>query len=312
MKNNKQRTCIVVESPLQLLCAYEAIEFFKLNYILYVRFSDNQLNNSQMKVIIDELNLKNVKYFTLGSKKNLFNILKLISLISKIKIYRYDSYILGDYLSGFLRLLMKFINQKKVILLDDGVATFKIQKELETKNLPIDLFTMFDIKSIPNQKIFNNNFKALQNRYTLSNTNEVDIFIGGKLVDLEIVTLDTYLAVLHNVIKKSDTGKLLYFPHRGTSQIVLDEISSIEGVELIYPDVTVEFYLLKKNIYPKNIYSILSTALFSLSKIFDTSTVVAFKPNFLKNDRENHIDNIYDRIKNHKHIKIIELSMYKV
>lgn len=304
---HSKKALIIVESPLQLLCAYECITYFNLNYTLYIRLTNNELNNQQLKNITKELNLQNSNFFLLDAKRNFLNLVKIIKLLVIYKKNNYDMYVLGDYLSTFLKVFSKTIDSKKIVLLDDGVATFKIQMILKKYNLPLSLFTIFDIEAIEHQQIFTNHFSAIQNKYKSEENKKVDIFIGGKLVDLKIVTLDVYLAILNKIVENSETGKLFYFPHRGTSQFVLDEIISIDGIELIYPDVSVEFYLLREKIYPKNIYSVLSTALFSLSIIFKHAKVIAYKPIFLKNTREDNIEKLYEDMNQHKIIKVEEL-----
>jgi hypothetical protein len=299
---------IIVESPLQLLCAHEAISYFKVNSRFYIRLSNNEVNNLQMKSIVKDLNIDNVEYLELAPKKDFKTLLKMFKYLIILKLKKYDYYILGDYLSGFIKQFIKISSQKKIILLDDGVASFKIQRELKKKSLPLTLYTMFNIEKFDNQQIYINKFVTLKNKYNNKNQSD-DIFIGGKLVDLDIVSMNTYIKVIKHALTNSNGNKILYFPHRGTSKEVINEIVSIENIEVIYPDTTVELYLLKKGINPKNIYSILSTALFTLSTIYDNVNVIAYKPIFNKNDREDDIEKLYlimEDIKNS--IQIVSLN----
>ena len=55
---------ILIESPLQLLNAYEAIKHFNIiNFTLYVRFSCVETNDSQIKRLINilDINKENIR-----------------------------------------------------------------------------------------------------------------------------------------------------------------------------------------------------------------------------------------------------------
>lgn len=305
---NNKKALIIVETPLQLLCAYEAIYFFNLKYELYIRLIDNETSNKQLKYIVSKLNFKNVNYIELSGNKTLINKLKIITQIVFLKSKRTDIYVIGDYLSGFLNLFIKTVNRKKVILLDDGVATFKIQKILRNKKKLISLFTMFDIKSIENQYIYKNDFKCIKLKYNTIKKIDYNIFIGGKLVDLNLVDIKTYLAIITDAASKN-SNKLIYIPHRGTSKDVLNNISKIKNLTIKPIDTSIEFYLLEKGISPTHVYSVVSTALFTLSMIFKDSFVISYKPKFLENNRQEHIEDVYNKIEKQKKITINKFTL---
>lgn len=292
MKKNK-KALVLVESPFQLLCAYEAVNFFNLDYDLYVRVSRFELNNAQVKNIVEDLGMTNVCYLDFSVKKDFFTKFKMLSFIIWARFKNYDYYILGDYLSNFMKQFAKINPNKKIILLDDGVATHKIQRELKADSLFLTLFTMFDVVQINNQKKYVNRFEYLKKLYAKPKYT-TDIFIGAQLVDLDILPLEVYIDVIKLAIKNSKNEKIIYFPHRRTSKEVMDEITSINNIEVIFPDTAIEHYLLKNAIAPKKIYSILSTALFSLSIIFEKANIIAYKPKFNKNEREEEIQKLYE------------------
>jgi len=308
---NPKNALVIVESPLQLLCAFEAVNYFNVYSDFYIRLSDNEVNNLQMKNIVQDLNINNVKYLLLSSKKDFRTVLNIFKHLIMLKLKKFDYYILGDYLSGFIKQFIKISSKEKVILLDDGVATFKIQRELHKKLLPITLYTMFNIEKFENQQIYINKFDTLKNKYSMISKSD-DIFIGGKLVDLNILSMNSYIEVIKLAVTNSNGNKILYFPHRGTSEEVINEIATVENIEILYPDTTIELYLLKKGIKPRNIYSILSTALFSLSILYNDINVIAYKPTFNKNEREKDIDKLYIQLKNSKKIEVVDYNTPRI
>ena len=305
-KKNKfldKKTLIIIESPLQLLCAYEAISFFKIDYKLYIRLSDSKSTNLQMLNITRELNFENVNYINIPTTRNFLSILKIIKYLIIFKFSNFDYYIIGNYLSGFFNQFIKIISKEKIILLDDGVATFKIQRELISKSLPLTLFTMFEIDELKGQEIYNNTFITLKTLY-LESKQYKDIFIGGKLVELGFLSTDSYVRVIKRAIKNSKENGILYFPHREASKELLNKIEKLDNLEIVHSKSTIEFYLLKNGIKPNYIYSLLSSALFSLSIIFKEVKVIAYKPKFNRNHREGDIEKVYGLIKKHKLIKL--------
>ncbi len=305
---SRKKAFVFIESPFQLLCAYEAVNFFDVDYDLYVRLNRYELNNHQVKNIIEELGMNNVYYIDLPVKKDIFTKLKMLKFLIKNKLQNYDYYILGDYLSNLMKQFVKINSNDKIILLDDGVATYKIQRELKEIPLPLTLFSMFKIENFNNQKIYVNKFENLKKLYPTVDRSH-DIFIGAQLVDLDILSLSVYIDIVKLAINNSKENKVIYFPHRRTSKEVLKELSAIENLEIAFPDTAIEFYLLKAGIKPKNIYSILSTALFSLSIIFEEANVIAYKPEFNKNEREEDIEKLYEMIAHDKNpINLISLD----
>jgi len=310
LKNNFQnkKALIIVESPLQLLCAYEAIYYFKLEYSLYIILTENELNNLQIKNMVVKLKLRKTNYLRITAKKNIFNILSIIGYYVQFRLKHYSIYIIGDYFSRKLNIFTFFIDKNKILLLDDGVATFKIQKELKKQNIPISLYTMFQIEAFSNQKIFYNNFMCLKCKFQTKTSKNTVVFIGAKLVDLKILDISTYINIIKKALSSSQGDEFLYFPHRGTSEKNLKEVSNIKGLDIIDIETTLEFHLLSNSIKPIEIYSIVSTALFSLSSIFEDSNVVAYKPKFLASDRQQDIENVYKEMENTNRINIVTIG----
>jgi hypothetical protein len=79
------KNLLFVESPFQLLNAYEAIYNFdvKNNYKLVIRLSGVKENDKQLKFLIDYLDLKNVEFVLIKSEK------KKIEDYIKIIFYKY-------------------------------------------------------------------------------------------------------------------------------------------------------------------------------------------------------------------------------
>lgn len=295
---------IVVESPFQLLCAYEAIHSLKLNYKLIVRLSGHINNDQQLKQMADNLSFSNVIFIKIKTKKDVLSLLNMTIFYIQLYFRQFDYYYFGDYLSGFLKLSSKFINRKKIFLLDDGVATLKIQQQFLQNNSPLNLYTVFDIKAMHMQKILKHRFLHLTNHFKNSNIINKNIYIGENLVELSILDAKKYLDIVREVAKESK--ELFYFPHRLSSPDILNEIKKIKNISIVYPDVCIEYYVLKEGILPSKVYSILSTALFTLNILFPKSNIIAYKPIFNVTKRSEDIEHLFNIMKLDTSISVIE------
>jgi hypothetical protein len=127
-----------IESPLQLLNAYEAINSFNITkYKIVVRLSGEKLNDIQIKNIINHLHLdiKNVTYISINTKnRTIFDYIKIMMSTVRYLFTNVDNVFIGNYDSRFLNLIMKQFNRKKIILLDDGSKTISIQNKFVEKN----------------------------------------------------------------------------------------------------------------------------------------------------------------------------------
>ena len=266
------KSYLFVESPLQLLNAYEAIAKFNLqNYEIIVRLSNHKENDKQIKFLIDYLKLKNINNIIInGDKKTLADYMKILYYQIKYKFISIDKIFIGNYESGFFKQIMKQFNRDKIILLDDGAKTLFIQKQFSNNNF-YNLFTMYDLNPINNnQIIYKNSFEELNKKLIKMNFNREEIFfLGMKLNEIGIVSEETYVKFIEKISKKYKKQKIIYIVHRGESENKLKKIQSIGNIEIrsySFPIELVGFF--EKNI-PKKVISFYSTALLTMKYIYN-------------------------------------------
>ena len=140
------KTFLFVESPLQLLNAYEAIHAFHLkHYKIIIRLSDNTENDKQIKFLVQYLDLKHIKFLTIkAEKKGVNDYIKLFICKYIFHFRKIDKVFIGNFDSGFFRLILQQIPKEKVILLDDGSKTLAIQNQF-TNNTFYHFFTLYNI-----------------------------------------------------------------------------------------------------------------------------------------------------------------------
>lgn len=291
----------IVETPLQLICAYEIINKSKKEYILLLRCSGVGRNDAQMEFGAKLLRLKYRKIFIRPNSVYIDTIKELINF-SDIIFSRFDRIYIGSYFSRFIMSIAKVIRSNKRFLLDDGVATLLAQKKMAEKGVVYDLATFFNIKLLPGQNKITHSFEKIRDNFNLDHTAK-SIFIGQILVERNFLTLDEYVALVENA-KSRVSGDFIYIPHRAESKKTTAEISKIKGINVEYSETCIELHLLTKGIYPENIFSSVSSAIFSLSAIFPNSKIHSLIHENINASNSPHFQDILDALSDKKNVSI--------
>lgn len=303
-----------VEAPFQLLSAYEALETYCIDeFEIYIRLSNSGDNDIQLKKLAETLfhNDDNIIYISISVKnRTLLDYLKVLSycLYSFIIQVKYDFIFIGNYESKFLSLLLKPIQKRKVVLLDDGIKSISLQKKFSDSN-NFNLYTMLkNLKPLNNQIIRYNNFSRF-NKFRKDNDivyEESILFIGSKLSEAKITTEKYYIELLGRISKYYKNKQIIYVPHRGENKDKLDTIASILNniviKDLNYP---VEFYFFYEKSMPLKVVSFYSAALVTISQLYPAVEVTSFYFDYSNSKYKDDIDEIYDYFKNY--IEVVKL-----
>ncbi len=305
---------ICIESPLQLLNAYEAIEYFNMhNYKLLIRYSNSDSNDKQIKKLInilkiDPINIEEIKINT--SNKSLPDLFKLLFYRYRyiFNTIKFNKVLIGNYRSGFFSLIQKQFNKNQIILLDDGVKTIDIQKEF-TDNLNYDLFTMYDITSLKSQHIYTNHFNHIKRFFdkTLELEDNKILFLGSKLSEMNIISEKHYLELINQISKFYKYQNIIYIPHREEDQNKLTKIGYINNIEIKTIDYPVEMFGLFESKLPNVVSSFYSSALMTMQNIYQIKAE-AFNFDYRGSIYEKSIDNVYEFYENK--MKVINLEKH--
>ncbi|HBW97377.1 MAG TPA: hypothetical protein DEF74_03610 [Pseudoalteromonas sp.] len=285
-----------VDSPFQLLQCYE---LSKLGYNfskVYVRLNGKEPNDNQLINLINLLDIQNtktIKIVSLHQKLFYYGLFIFVSLFN-------GTAVVGDANSALFKILKWVFSREKFILLDDGVAT--INNALINKCFK--RFTIFP--EYVNNKICNDfrNIKLLVNEEKVLSKKHV--IVGAKFVDEGICDRETYLAALSTIIKHVNADEYVYIPHRGESKIELDAIKNVLPVSILKLNLPIELISLEAKIYPLSISHTLSTAVFSMRKIYDAPIYTYRVPNNKLIQRKELIENLYNIIDSKKISQFIE------
>lgn len=299
----------LVESPLQLLNAYEAESYFKSQTNLYlVRLSNDIVNDEQILGLLEFLLLREKStIFTINSKKkgfiDLFKIFFLkfyITYISK----KFETLFIGNIESGLFSFLINKIKKEKIILLDDGAKSITIQKNF-SDNYNYDFFSFYDLVPLKNQAIYKNSFKRLQEMMVETTSESTTLILGSKLSEMSIIEEKYYLYLIKKISHYFQDETLIYIPHREEDKNKLEKIAcEMKSIIIKHIDYPVEFYPINENKKVKKVVSFYSTALYTMSKIYNCEAI-AFKFNYEMSEHKNNIDEVYRYYKTS--MKVIDL-----
>ena len=303
------RAYLFVESPFQLLNAYEAITYFKLKqYRFYIRLSGNQANDTQIKYLIERFKIKKdaIVFIHIHSmNKQISDVLKLLFYrIRFLFTANIDYVFIGNYESRFFKLILRQFQREKIVLLDDGTQTISIQKQFSDNNF-YDIFSMYDLKPYKEQNIYPNSFNMVKNTVNTKITDNYILFFGTKLYEEGIINKEHYINLMNKISQYFKDKKILYVTHRGEEESKLEQIGLLQNITVTSFDYPVELFGFYNNNLPEYTASFYSAALYSMYKIYEVKAL-SFYFNFKNFKLESNINNVYNYYR--KHMPVISLE----
>lgn len=257
-----------------------------INYKIYC-YHETENERLQLQSVAEFLQIKNIKF-----KKIIFGIQYLQPFLN-FNNKTFDKIIIGNYFTRLHRLFVNYYKPKKIVIVDDGLITLKLDdKNLTnkfhnpyggsilidkilgiTKPFKFELFTIFNLKSNSNFNVVKNNLSNLKKTLINVRLQKTIIIIGQPLVEKYFTEKTVYLDYLKKIKEKFKGYRLLYFPSRKESKNNIEHIKNTLDFEVITPEVNIELYLIKHKIFPEHIVGISTTALFTLSLILKKTNI---------------------------------------
>ncbi|MGE6167755.1 polysialyltransferase family glycosyltransferase [Aeromonas media] len=266
----------LVESPLQLLNAFEATLFFNNKKTIYfVRLSGEYKNDNQMIFLAQSLRLKNVVKIIVPVNKSDFYVLFKIMFL-KVSIWGASFFssriIIGNFDSRLIRFVLAKAHQGKFLLVDDGAKSLSQQSGF-SDNHNVDFFSIYELSAWKGQNVFLNEYNGLRTLLSDKKCKMHEgkvLFLGAKLSEANIVEERQYLKYIAQIQEfyRDDSLELIYIPHRGESLEKIQDIKSLFDIKIMELDFPIELIGLYQNELPYKVASFYSTALYSLNKIY--------------------------------------------
>lgn len=277
-----------IETPIQAICAYEVISNSKEDYFLIARFNRHLASDIQLKNTLEYLNLQ---YDCLALRPG-YDARALFAVLTKVVRYLFlrnkEVLYIGDYFSKFGEMLKKTVfRRSRCIYLDDGLSTLKAIDKLNKSQTHAEFYTLFH-RDIKGTVISSKNNLAWMTSKVCGKSETVGIIIGTHYVESGFASLDDYVSLLSNIISKYEY-KFIYYAHREAKDVNTDTYGKVLGVEIERSRTPIEITLIEKNIYPKALISVLSSASFSLKYLFpESDSYVVELPEAARSYEENY------------------------
>ncbi len=156
----------------------------------------------------------------------------------------------------------------------------------DMKTIDLKFFTLFNLKPFSNEIIIENNYAFLKDYYQISYealkiNNKTIYFLGQPLKRVFAIENSEYLAYLKFIFTfySKNNFNIIYIPHRSEEKEILHLIQTMQfnNVKIQELSQPFELYLLEHKVPITHIASFISSALFSVKKLYPNLKVSAFK-----------------------------------
>lgn len=271
----KRNAIFIVESPLQLICAFEAKHIYNIHDAFFViRYAHEGRNNPQLEQVENILLAKEKRIhiylppsyigFSIGGALKMLWTWGVISMKALLgtKVF------VGYYNSRFAKMLTSLLHKYKITFLDDGVASLFTPNSI--LNSKCHFFSLFQLET----KNYTRNDLKYFSRHLSSfldvarKRENVVLFLGWCLDERNGLPIEQYLNLIERAKSIFPQYPFVYIPHRREKSEVLDQIKK-SGTMVYSNRYPVEFIALELQDYtPYAAISFSSTALFTLHKIY--------------------------------------------
>lgn len=306
----------LVESPLQLISAVEAINYFRHGRVLIIArlAKDRTENNEQFRKVVNSLLIPKVIFLDSYTSRYV-NILGRIFLYIFLRVFscKIDSISIGEWRSTWMHRCIEISRKCKATLLDDGLSTrtslinninLGFHNKLQISSADTGLwngiversfrligsrrsshynFSVFSTCCSQNDSttvsVISHNFESLSRRLVPSMTEDI-LYFGSKLSEAGLLTNEDEVTLLQVIFNRlSDlfpTKRIYYIPHRDESDQKLLMIKQT-GFNIKKLGLPAEVYFILNPKLPCVIASMYSASIYNLSKIFTFRRVLFFR-----------------------------------
>ena len=280
---SKIENLFICMTPLQMVIARRIIEDKQLKHVGFIIVFYNE--NPKYRFYID--NLKAENYFTIeyrvssqGKFGRLMDVLKLKLFLRQAKLHTQNIY-LASIDNALIHTVLSKINFQNLYTFDDGLANLNyhgqyyfdtesyVQKLIKLimgtswslasiKSVSKEHFSLYEHKKniIPNVTYLKLFRKKLNHQFTLNNQNNLKIFIGQPLLDINpYFSTDFIQSSLNNL------GIDFYFPHPRETNLPF-KIKYINSNQILE-----DFYIQSYETSNISLYTFLSTSILHIKEI---------------------------------------------
>ncbi|KQH83646.1 hypothetical protein AMR76_21800 [Vibrio furnissii] len=298
-----------VESPLQAL---NVVEYLNRNgdnseecrFIIFSNSLLSDINLKQIEFVLNEFNYKDRVVVDVNSGlKDLIKKRKKLKTLSKILSQNScQQCIIGEYRSLSSVAFVNKINPDKVVVVDDGNASLRIDRQsskysiigtvkeiialffnLKIKRLnKVEFFSVYDIESSLSKEdsYIKNNYNFISSRLSCYPKSEKEFIIGSPLQSARVVDNDLPLSLnlIDRVIEVSGSSKdnLVYISHRREQKNKLEAIEKY-GVRVLSLSYPFEIYAMVNKEHASKIHGFYSSLFINMLNFNENVNITSYE-----------------------------------
>ncbi len=286
----------IVAGPLHLMNAIEAIHHFETqNNILLILYTDNKKQLNQMERLLDFADWDSISYLSLPQKATdkIFFARYVHNKFADISKREIDKIFVGEYRSDHVNHIVNYFNDKDIYLLDDGLAQIDYHKEMSYQPYKVKIrrviykmlsyklspikYTFFTIFDIKNERVIKNEYSFFKKYINKKDREDLVYFIGQPLIELGVVSEESYKKEFAKIIRFYKNKKLIYITHRREDESKVKRISKELGFEYKEFDNLIELEMINAKVVPSDFATFFSTAIVTLPSFIKGSIYRVFK-----------------------------------
>ncbi len=178
----------------------------------------------------------------------------------------------------------------------------------------VDFFSFYDLSDVQGIQVTKNNFHVIRSRVNPQPLLDEKWLVSSPLHHhTNGITKDKYTDLIATAVENiGPFDKIKYIPHPAEEHSISTFVKKHLGIEVYRPDTCLEYYLSKRDHWPKNIYTFSSTCTFSCPKIFPglQTSILSPPQHLFENTRVRNFFRLVKEYaqKKHPEIKIIEIE----
>ncbi|MPL90803.1 hypothetical protein SDC9_36859 [bioreactor metagenome] len=306
----EKKNLFIINSPLQLLNALEAIYKFKLNNIIMVAVYNRSIKNiEQIEMQLSKINCEEIIRFNPLKEGKIKGYVRLIKRLQKNV---YEKIFTGEIEDYRFKAILANLEKEQLFVLDEGSSTVSLYESIIKQNKInkfklksfkfllyglktnikdiINFFTYYSFEPLKNGIVVNNSLEYLKKDFKQNGVNYDDtiFFLGQPLFIFS--NEKQFEDSLKEVVKKYKDKKIIFIPHREDKKILKIVHGIDKNIEILELNQPIERYFLEKGIEPRNIISFSSTALTTTKILFKNCNIEYIKnkkPNLKLSDMQN-------------------------
>lgn len=300
----------LIETPLQMLNAIEARAHFRGNRNFLEILTSPPFPCEVFLPLIEEGVWDEIRYMTIRDEGDMrASDPRLTKLRKKVEEYhryykqlqyrqaldkvakslgRVERLFLGSYLQSYMRHFANKVHYEKLLVLDDGTDTLRVNEERKKVKLEgkvrgfnrikevahaifhdwnagdverMIFFSTFDLQVADRDILIKNDYAYLRSLVSGARRRNEVFFLGQPLIEDGYLTAAKYKEYLSAVQRHFKGEDIVYFPHRRESGKSAEDLASELGLTVRRTDVPIEYELTVRGNVPKVLASFFCSAL---------------------------------------------------